>query len=493
MSNSGWWPDPSGRHELRYHDGTAWSEHVSDRGAVSRDPVDSPRPPVPPPPPPMPEPASAVPPIVQQLPEPTSFAKPAAGTDPFAPPAPTASPMPITSSMSAPTQAYIAPYDQPGPQGFPIGSSPIIQEAGGPRRLWLGIAVVAALIFAGALAFIVTRDDDTTVDRQPVVPTSAPTSVITPGITAPQISEQQTTPTTGAIAPPAAGTTAPLVPATDAPTLPPTAPPAPPAQGIAAVGTALTAEGSVVRVNRITPNAPVDEFFAPTAPTTVTAVEIEACAGPDGFGFNTFSWTAFQADNTTLENFFFGDDVQSVQIAPGGCARGTITYEVPGGGAIDELVLTGATFDEVGRWTVAGATEPTDRLTPPVPPTVIPVGQTATVGAGHTVTLRSVTDDTPPIDDFFSPDPGRQYSQLDVELCAGTESLTVNGLYWFGVATDSWMGTAALLGDTLPLIDLAAGQCAAGIVQIDLPAGSEITQVVYTDQGLAEQVRWQAG
>jgi hypothetical protein len=69
----------------------------------------------------------------------------------------------------------------------------------------------------------------------------------------------------------------------------------------------------------------------------------------------------------------------------------------------------------------------------------------------------------------------------------------VNGLYWFGVSADSWMGTAALLGDTLPLIDLAAGKCAAGIVQIDLPAGSVITQVVHTDRGLAEQVRWQVG
>ena len=109
------------------------------------------------------------------------------------------------------------------------------------------------------------------------------------------------------------------------------------------------------------------------------------------------------------------------------------------------------------------------------------------------MTLRSVTDNTPPIDDFFAPDPGRQYSQLDIEMCAGTEPLAVNGLYWFGVSTDSWMGTAALLGDTLPVIDMAAGQCAAGIVQIDLPAGSVITQVVYTDQGLAELVRWQVG
>ncbi|MDW3219582.1 MAG: DUF2510 domain-containing protein [Acidimicrobiales bacterium] len=33
----GWHPDPSGRHELRYHDGAAWTAHVSDGGATSTD------------------------------------------------------------------------------------------------------------------------------------------------------------------------------------------------------------------------------------------------------------------------------------------------------------------------------------------------------------------------------------------------------------------------------------------------------------------------
>ncbi len=34
-----WTPDPSGRHQLRYWSGTAWTEHVSDNGAVSTDPL----------------------------------------------------------------------------------------------------------------------------------------------------------------------------------------------------------------------------------------------------------------------------------------------------------------------------------------------------------------------------------------------------------------------------------------------------------------------
>jgi uncharacterized protein YxjI len=35
-----WYADPTGRHEHRYYDGTAWTDHVSDRGVTGRDPVD---------------------------------------------------------------------------------------------------------------------------------------------------------------------------------------------------------------------------------------------------------------------------------------------------------------------------------------------------------------------------------------------------------------------------------------------------------------------
>jgi hypothetical protein len=41
---AGWHPDPAGRHEHRYWDGTRWSDHVSDRGLTSVDPVAGPGP-----------------------------------------------------------------------------------------------------------------------------------------------------------------------------------------------------------------------------------------------------------------------------------------------------------------------------------------------------------------------------------------------------------------------------------------------------------------
>ena len=34
-----WHPDPMGRHELRYWDGTAWTDHVSNNGITGQDPV----------------------------------------------------------------------------------------------------------------------------------------------------------------------------------------------------------------------------------------------------------------------------------------------------------------------------------------------------------------------------------------------------------------------------------------------------------------------
>jgi hypothetical protein len=40
-----WTPDPTGRHELRYWDGSAWTEWVSDAGQQADDPPSWPRPP----------------------------------------------------------------------------------------------------------------------------------------------------------------------------------------------------------------------------------------------------------------------------------------------------------------------------------------------------------------------------------------------------------------------------------------------------------------
>ncbi|MGY1745284.1 PH domain-containing protein [Blastococcus sp. SYSU D00695] len=85
MADASWLPDPSGAHELRYWNGTAWTEHVSDQGTTGIDVPDPQLPPpgaVPPPPPPgdAAVPASAQPPAYGQQPaygEPPAYGQPA--------------------------------------------------------------------------------------------------------------------------------------------------------------------------------------------------------------------------------------------------------------------------------------------------------------------------------------------------------------------------------------------------------------------------------
>lgn len=57
---AGWHSDPLGGHELRYWDGSAWTDHVSDHGATGTDaiPADGPPPPPPAPAPPPPPPTA---------------------------------------------------------------------------------------------------------------------------------------------------------------------------------------------------------------------------------------------------------------------------------------------------------------------------------------------------------------------------------------------------------------------------------------------------
>src|SRR3954453_5160549 len=38
-SPAGWHPDPRGRHEHRYWDGSQWTDHVADGGVLATDPV----------------------------------------------------------------------------------------------------------------------------------------------------------------------------------------------------------------------------------------------------------------------------------------------------------------------------------------------------------------------------------------------------------------------------------------------------------------------
>ena len=64
MAEASWLADPTGAHELRYWNGSSWTEHVSDQGTTGQDPLTTELPPPADafPPPPVPPPAAAAPP-----------------------------------------------------------------------------------------------------------------------------------------------------------------------------------------------------------------------------------------------------------------------------------------------------------------------------------------------------------------------------------------------------------------------------------------------
>jgi hypothetical protein len=64
MAEASWLADPTGAHELRYWNGSSWTEHVSDQGTTGQDPLTTELPPPGaafPPPPPTPSAVAAAP------------------------------------------------------------------------------------------------------------------------------------------------------------------------------------------------------------------------------------------------------------------------------------------------------------------------------------------------------------------------------------------------------------------------------------------------
>lgn len=506
MGNAGWWPDPLGRHEMRYHDGERWTEHVSDQGTVSVDPIPAPAAPAPMPAPQPASPFASPPPGMPTQPVPTQPVQPTQ-TPPMPAPSHPGAPNPFAPPTTGPVHSPFGA--EPPPPALPFGATfepppPLIQEAGTSKKvLWfvVGLMVLGALV-ATALVLAGRAGDGEVADT--VAPTAAPTaSDAVPGTTAiapPETSPPPTGAPTTDVPPTASpGTTVVVDPG--ASTVPATAPPtAPPADdipdgsaGAVPLGTTVRAEGSLVRVNSVDLDAPGDDFFEPDDGNTITAVEVEACAGPDGFASNSFYWSAYLPDDTAAESFLFADQLAAVELAPGGCIRGTVTYEMPAGATVASVVLTNSLFSEIARWRTDGAVAVTERLAPEVQPAVVPIGSPAVWGANHRATVQSVQDAAPPLDDFFPPEPGRQYNRITVEMCAGDEPLPVNGLAWFGVGPDHWMATTVLLGDTLPTIELAAGECVAGSLQIGMPEGIGTAYVVYAEPGVGEIARWAVG
>ena len=258
------------------------------------------------------------------------------------------------------------------------------------------------------------------------------------------------------------------------------------------VGQTATVEGgSTVRLNSVTPNAPlIDDFFTPDEGNTITRLDVEGCAGTDGLYFNSLYWQGYAEDNTSIDSFLFGGDLPTFEIAPGACIRGLIDLEVPAGKTVSSVVMQGSLFDEAARWNTKESVPVDGPLVAATPVTTFGLNETAKLPDGATAVVRVVTPNAPPLDDFFPPDPGRQLVRADVQVCAGAVPLDVGPIYWYVSATDSRSGEATFGGSTLSSVQLAAGECAAGLVELDLPADATVNNVIITDSALTEAARF---
>jgi hypothetical protein len=146
-NGSGWHPDPTGRHQYRWWDGTVWSDAVADQGVERRDPIGGSAPVAQP----------------QQQPPVSGGYAPAQQQPPVSGGYAPAQQQPPTSGGYAP--AHFQQASSGGPSGgFPPGAA---ASPGGPRgrRPWAANAVLAVLgaVIAGALVVlgvaVANRDD----------------------------------------------------------------------------------------------------------------------------------------------------------------------------------------------------------------------------------------------------------------------------------------------------------------------------------------------
>ena len=435
------------------------------------------------------------------------------------PPSPAESPQ-FAPPQFAPTQA--APTSTPiGPPGSPdptvayrgpltanelnaIAPAPIPEPPPAWKQRWFIGAVVIAILGVAAFVYANSREDDA---RDTLADTRATSEEVTipdfsvPDFTVPDLSVPDLSIPTFTI--PELSIPEFTIPALTVPGLP-IVPPVPgsttplsvPSGALPATGeTATFPDGTVVRLNSVTPDAPpVQDLFPLEDGFSLTRLDYEACAGPNGFAsLNPIYWTGSLDDGTSAEVFLFSFDIIILQLAPGGCVLGQVDIKVPSGRSVVTVGIRDTAFLAELHWSTTSSVPVTGPLASADAVAATPVGEPVTLANDATVTVRSITPNSEPLDPFFPADEGRQLVRIDVEVCAGSVNVAVEPQNFFVVTTDSQIGRASYFGSTLEATDLAAGQCASGMIDLIAPADAAPSDVVLSNELTVEVARWRVG
>ena len=170
MTEASWLADPTGRHELRYWDGSTWTDHVSDQGVTGLDPVGAP--PVVPEAPPVSQPTAPQPTVPEPtVPQPTVGPPTTVGPPPYAP---TGAPPPYVPTGAADGPSFTVPPAELATAGASGKGS------GSPVGLIVAVAALAALLAVGGWFLFLRDDGDEAADDVEVQQSSTTTSTSTP-------------------------------------------------------------------------------------------------------------------------------------------------------------------------------------------------------------------------------------------------------------------------------------------------------------------------
>jgi hypothetical protein len=178
--------------------------------------------------------------------------------------------------------------------------------------------------------------------------------------------------------------------------------------------------------------------------------------------------------------------------APNGCIRFTLSFAVPQGRFLKNLVFN-VGGDELTRWELTFGSAPTEPLAADAAPDSAVTGETVDLADGSTVVLRSVEPNAVATDAASTAPAGYQYVVVDGQVCAGSAAVRVQPFNWMVIATDNRVGTNVFAPSTFPAAELAPGQCGWGTVHLLTAADAVPASIVFTDTTGAELARWAVG
>ena len=394
------------------------------------------------------------------MPTPNSSPTPAPSPIPSPSPAPAAAPSP------APSFDQFAP---PPVSGTPQPAfTPATSSGGGGsggNKTGLIIGIVVAVIAAGAAAFFVLGGKDDKKSDTASVNTNVPMT----------ISEDSGDDDSSS---------------NDSDDTMPSDEPS--TEGGYAVGEIADVTGGVTRVNAVeTETTPRAQSNFLEEGYTITRVEVETCAEDDAVNAGWTQWYGYLDDGSEAESYLSDEPAAVMNLVPGDCARGFLSFAIPDGSKLGTVQFTDFWADTNPTWDLTRDFVTVDGPIAHKSPEGLPIGSTFTFSDGTTATLEDAGN-FESTDDYYELPAGFKLIAANVEVCAGSQQISVYPSDFNVMTDDNFLGANEFFNSTFQSSDLSPGDCAKGGIVFAIPESSKPVTLLYTAFLLSETARWSA-